>query len=91
MANTFSALKRMRQTERRTLVNRMRKSRLRRQIRAIRRLIDQKDPNGAAAILPQTFSLVDRSAKWGIIKKNTASRYKSRIVKRIKSLTAVAA
>jgi small subunit ribosomal protein S20 len=91
MANTFSALKRMRQTERRTLVNRMRKSRLRRQIRAIRRLIEHKDANGAEAILPQTFSLVDRSAKWGIIKKNTASRYKSRIVKRIKGLTAVAA
>ena len=91
MANTFSALKRMRQTERRTMVNRMRKSRLRRQIRAIRRLIEQKDASGAEAILPKTFSLVDRSAKWGIIKKNTASRYKSRIVKRIKGLTATAA
>jgi small subunit ribosomal protein S20 len=91
MANTISALKRMRQTERRTLVNRMRKSRLRGQIRTIRRLIDQKDANGAQAALPQTFSLVDRSAKWGIIKKNTAARYKSRIVKRIKGLTATAA
>lgn len=91
MANTFSALKRVRQTERRTLVNKMRKSRLRHQIRAIRRLIEKKDADGAQAILPQTFSLVDRSAKWGIIKKNTASRYKSRLVKRIRSLSAAAA
>ena len=88
MANTFSALKRVRQTERRTMVNRMRKSRLRNQIRAIRRLLDQKDASAAQAALPTTFSLVDRSAKWGIIKKNTAARYKSRLVKRIRTLTA---
>ena len=90
MANTFSALKRVRQTERRTLVNRMRKSRLRHQIRTIRRLLEQKDANGAQAALPETFSLVDRSAKWGIIKKNTAARYKSRLVKRVRSITAAA-
>jgi len=88
MANTFSALKRVRQTERRTMVNRMRKSRLRHQIRSIRRLLEQKDANGAQAALPATFSIVDRSAKWGIIKKNTAARYKSRLVKRLRTLTA---
>ena len=88
MANTFSALKRVRQTERRTMVNRMRKSRLRHQIRSIRRLLEQKDASGAQAALPATFSIVDRSAKWGIIKKNTAARYKSRLVKRLRTLTA---
>jgi small subunit ribosomal protein S20 len=91
MANTFSALKRVRQTEHRTTVNRIRKTRLRHQIRAIRRLLEAKDANGAQAALPATFSMVDRSAKWGIIKKNTAARYKSRIVKRIRSITAAAA
>jgi small subunit ribosomal protein S20 len=90
MANTFSALKRVRQTERRSAVNRIRKSRLRHQIRAIRRLLEQKDANGAQAALPATFSMVDRSAKWGIIKMNTAARYKSRMVKRIRSLSAAA-
>ena len=88
MANTFSALKRVRQAERRTMVNRMRKSRLRHQIRTIRRLLEHKDADGAQAALPETFSLVDRSAKWGIIKKNTAARYKSRLVKRLRSITA---
>ncbi len=91
MANTFSSIKRMRQAERRTAVNRMRKSRLRHQVRTIRRLLEQKDAGAATAALPATFSIVDRSAKWGIIKMNTAARYKSRIVKRLRSLTASAA
>ena len=88
MANTFSSLKRVRKTEHQTLVNRMRKSRLRHQIRAIRQLLDKKDLSGAQSALSVTFSLVDRSAKWGIIKKNTAARYKSRLVKRVRSLSA---
>jgi small subunit ribosomal protein S20 len=88
MANTYSALKRMRSTKRKTEVNRSRKTRLRHQVRAMRRLLEQKDPKGAAAILGKTFSLIDRSAKWGVIKKNTAARYKSRITIRLKKLAA---
>ncbi|MBV8553649.1 MAG: 30S ribosomal protein S20 [Acidobacteriaceae bacterium] len=88
MANTVSALKRVRMTERRTLTNRMRKSRLKHQIRAMRRLLDQKDTQGAGKMLPETFSLVDRAAKWGIIKKNTAARYKSRLTLRLRSIAA---
>jgi small subunit ribosomal protein S20 len=88
MANTVSALKRVRITERRTAINRSRKSRLRHQIRAMRRFIDRKDVEGAAKTLPATFSLVDRAAKWGIIKKNTAARYKSRLTLRLRKLTA---
>ena len=91
MANTVSSVKRIRTTEHRTLVNQMRRTRLRHQIRAIRRLIEKKDAPAAEAILPATFSLIDRSAKWGIIKKNTAARYKSRVTRRVKSLTSKAA
>jgi small subunit ribosomal protein S20 len=86
MANTYSSLKRMRQTKRKTTVNRLRKSRLRHQIRSMRRLIEQKDSKGAQAAIPATFSLIDRSAKWGIIKKNTAARYKSRITARMQAI-----
>ncbi len=86
MANTLSALKRVRQTRRKTHVNRLRKSRLRHQIRSMRRLIEGKDAKAATAALPATFSMIDRSAKWGIIKKNTASRYKSRLTARLKAL-----
>jgi small subunit ribosomal protein S20 len=88
MANTFSSLKRMRQTKRKTLINRLRKTRLRHQIRSVRRLIEHKDAKGAQDALPATFSLIDRSARWGIIKKNTAARYKSRIQARLKAIAA---
>jgi len=88
MANTYSALKRVRQTERRTEFNRKSKTRLRHQIRAMRRAIASKDAQAAAAMLPATFSIIDRLAKTGIIKKNTAARYKSNLHLRVKALSA---
>ncbi len=91
MANTVSAIKRMRETERRTAFNRKSKTRLRHQIRAMRRAILSKDANAAAQLLPQTFSLIDRSAKNGIIKQNTAARYKSKLHVKVKALAAPAA
>jgi small subunit ribosomal protein S20 len=88
MANTYSALKRVRQTERRTEVNRKNKSRLRHQIRAMRRALTAKDLKAAAELLSPTFSVIDRSAKSGIIGKNTAARYKSKLHLRVKALAA---
>jgi small subunit ribosomal protein S20 len=88
MANTYGALKRVRQTERRTEFNRKNKTRLRHQIRAMRRALAGKDPKAAADLLPVTFSIIDRSAKSGIIKKNTAARYKSKLHLRVKALAA---
>jgi small subunit ribosomal protein S20 len=90
MANTVSSLKRVRMTERKTAVNRMRKSRLRHQLRAMRRLLESKDANGAAQLVPKTFSMVDKAAKQGIIKKNTAARYKSRLTLRLRTISAAA-
>ena len=88
MANTISALKRVRQTERRTEINRKHKTRLRHQIRAMRRAITAKDGKTAGELLPQTFSIIDRAAKTGIIKQNTAARYKSKLHLRLKALAA---
>ncbi len=88
MANTYSALKRVRQTDRRTEFNRKNATRLRRQIRAMRRAIAGKDPKAALELLPKTFSVIDRSAKSGVIKKNTAARYKSKLHARVKALQA---
>ena len=88
MANTYSALKRVRQTERKTEYNRQNKTRLRHQIRAMRRALVGKDPAAAVALLPQTFSVIDRSAKLGMIKKNTAARYKSKLHLKVKALQA---
>ena len=88
MANTISAIKRVRATERRTEVNRKNKTRLRHQIRAMRRALTGKDGKAAAALLPKTFSEIDRSAKLGVIKKNTAARYKSKLHLKVKGLAA---
>jgi len=88
MANTISAIKRVRQMLRRTEVNRKNKTRLRHQIRAMRRALTGKDGKAAAELLPKTFSEIDRSAKLGIIKKNTAARYKSKLHLRVKALAA---
>lgn len=88
MANTFSALKRVRQTKRKTAVNRARKSRLRRQLKKFGQILERKDAAGAERELPRTFSLIDRASKWGVIKKNTAARYKSRLTTRAKQVLA---
>ena len=88
MANHVTALRRVRITERRTIVNNARRSRLRTGLKALRRLMEAKDASAAAAIVPMTFSIVDRAAKWGVIKKNTAARYKSRITLRLRKLQA---
>jgi small subunit ribosomal protein S20 len=86
MANTISAIKRARQEQRRTEFNRKNITRLRHQIRAMRRAIQSNDAKAAADLLPKTFSVIDRSAKRGIIKKNTAARYKSKLHGRVKAL-----
>ena len=86
MANHFSALKRVRQDAKRTELNRTGKTRLRHQIRAMRRVLTAKDASAALTLLPKTFSVIDRSAKLGIIKKNTAARYKSHLHVRVKAL-----
>jgi small subunit ribosomal protein S20 len=86
MANHFSSLKRVRITERRTAINKSRRSRLRHALRAMRRTLEKKELANATALLPKTFSLVDRAAKWGIIKDNTAARYKSRMHAKVKAL-----
>ena len=78
----------MRETERRTEVNRKAKTRLRHQIRAMRRAITGKDAKAAGELLPATFSVIDRSVKTGIIKKNTAARYKSNLHLKVKALSA---
>ncbi len=90
MANHVSAIKAARQSERKAATNRQRKTRLRHQIRAIRRAVETKDAPAAESLLAPTFSLVDRAAKWGIIKANTAARYKSRLHASVKKLQAAA-
>jgi small subunit ribosomal protein S20 len=86
MANTYSALKRVRQTERRTEFNRFAKTRLRHQIRTMRRALAAKVPVNVNEVMAATFSLVDKAARKGYIKRGTASRYKSRLHARGKAV-----
>ena len=69
-------------------MNRRSKARLRHQIRDMRRVVAGKDAAAAEKLLPKTFSIIDRSAKIGIIKKNTAARYKSKLHLKVKALQA---
>ena len=78
-----SAEKAHRQSEKRREHNRALRSRLRTALKGIRSALDQNDLEAARESLNQTVSLVDKMANKGIIHKNTAGRYKSRISKRL--------
>ncbi|HWN86653.1 MAG TPA: 30S ribosomal protein S20 [Vicinamibacterales bacterium] len=76
---TKSALKANRQNVKRREHNRGMRSTLRTALKAIRAKLDEKDVEGAKAALSATVSIVDKMAKTGIIHRNTAGRYKSRL------------
>lgn len=84
-----SAVKAHRQTIKQTAHNRELRSKLRTGLKTIRTAIDQGDNDRATAMLPETFSLIDKMSAKGIIHDNAAGRYKSRIVQRLKTRTAV--
>jgi small subunit ribosomal protein S20 len=88
MANHASALKRYRQSQRRRLINQMNRQRLKTQLKKVRAAITSGKAAEVKAILPETFGVIDRSVQKGVIKKNTARRYKSRLAKRISALPA---
>lgn len=79
---TKSALKANRQNVKRRAHNRQLRSRLRTALKAIRARLDAKDLDGAKAALSRTVSIVDKMATRGIIHRNTAARYKSRLAVR---------
>ena len=86
MANHFSALKRARQTERRTARNRANTSRLRSALRDLRESLAKGDKAAAEQTFKQTVSALDKAIQKGVIHKNTAGRYKSRLSARLKAL-----
>lgn len=88
MANHVSALKRVRQTEKRTAVNRGNRSRFRSSLRALREALQNGDAKAAGEQYRSTVSMIDKSVQKGIIHGNTASRYKSRLNARVKALSA---
>jgi len=85
MANTKSAIKRIRRISRQTNVNKSRKSRFRSAIKKMNLILDKKDKKEALAFLPKLNSELMKIAKTGLIKKQNASRNISRITKKINS------
>ena len=86
MANHVSALKRARQTENRTAVNRTNRSRFRSSLRALREALQKGDAKAAGEQFRATVSIIDKSVQKGVLHGNTASRYKSRLNARVKAL-----
>jgi small subunit ribosomal protein S20 len=86
MANHVSALKRARQTERRTVRNRANTSSLRTQLRDLREAIEKGDKPAAEQVYRKTVSALDKAIQKGTLHENTASRYKSRLGKRVTAL-----
>jgi small subunit ribosomal protein S20 len=86
MANHFSALKRARQTEKRTVRNRNNRSRLRGALRELRESLAKGDKNAAEQVFRETVSALDKAIQKGVIHENTASRYKSRLRVRVNAL-----
>lgn len=78
-----SALKANRQNVKRRDHNRQLRAKLRTGLKTIRKSLDAKDVAGAKTALTSLQSLVDKMATKGIIHKNTASRYKSRLAAKI--------
>lgn len=86
MANHKSAEKRIRQTEKRTAVNRSNRSRLRTQVKKLRAALLHNDKAQSVELLNPTISVIDKAVNKGIIHKNTAARYKSRLTKHVGNL-----
>ena len=83
MANTKSAIKRIRRISKQTIVNKSRKSRYKNALKKMNSLIENKKKDEAIKFLPKLNSELMKIAKSGIIKKQNASRNVSRITKKI--------
>ena len=86
MANTSSAKKAVRKIERRTAVNRARRSQMRTFVKKVEEAIASGDASAAAQALHAAEPLIMRAAQKGIVHKNTASRKVSRLTSRVNSL-----
>ena len=86
MANTKSAIKRIRRITRQTAVNKIRRSKFKNAIKKMNLLLNSKKKKEALAFLPKLNSELMKVAKTGIIKKQNASRNISRITRKISAL-----
>jgi small subunit ribosomal protein S20 len=81
------AKKALRASKRKKVYNDTRRATLKDVTKKLKRLVTQGKAKEAQALLPQAYKALDKAAKTGVIKKNTASRKKSRLAKLIKKVT----
>ncbi len=86
MANHKSAEKRVRQNAKRKEINRSNRSKLRTQIKKLRSALTAHSKSESVELLNPTVSLIDKAVNKGIIHKNTAARYKSRLTRHVTEL-----
>lgn len=82
MPNHKSAEKRARQNEKRRQINRGNRGKLRTGVKKLRAALEAGDSGSAQTILPETISLIDRAVQKGVLHRNAAARYKSRLTVR---------
>ena len=88
MANHKSAEKRMRQNERRNAINRQNRGQLRTEVKKLRAAILTGNRDQAQALLPEAISVIDKSTQKGVLHKNAAARYKSRLTTAVSKMSA---
>ncbi|MHB1587480.1 MAG: 30S ribosomal protein S20 [Acidiferrobacteraceae bacterium] len=86
MANTAQAKKRSRQNEQHRARNGALRSTMRTHIKKVLKAVQDKDKTGAQTAYRDAVSVIDRVASRGILHKNGAARYKSRLNDRVKAL-----
>ena len=79
MPNHKSAEKRVRQSERRRLINRSSRTKLRTSIKNLRSALKSSDAKQVGALLPKTVSEIDKAVQKGVLHRNAAARQKSRL------------
>lgn len=82
MPNHKSAEKRVRQNEKRRLINRSHRSKVRTYIKRLRAALDSNKGEDVQTVLPEVISVIDKSVQKGVMHKNAAARYKSRLTVR---------
>lgn len=83
-----SVLKRIRQAERRTEFNRANRTQVRTAIKGLRAAISAGDAAKVQQLLPAALSSIDRAIRKGVLKENTANRYKSRLTQAYNAMKA---
>lgn len=86
MPITKSAKKALRSSARKKVFNDRRKRQMKEQIKKIRTLAESGKKKEAEELLPAAYRAIDKSSKRGVIKKNTAARKKSRLVKFVRNV-----